>query len=510
MKTIKFSLLCAIAISMQATALFAQTFTVLHAFGNTNDGQSPSAGLTVFGNTLFGTTFQGDNGSGLNLGTIYSISTDGTAYKILYSFSGSDGQEPRTIPVVSGGFIYGATAGGGSYDDGVIFRLRTSGSNNFNILHTFDGGEGGTDPDGGLLLTNGILYGTTRYEGIHYSGTIYSLGINGDGFTNLYAFTSATDSDRDGQLVLSSNMLYGMSATADAFSYGMVYSICTNGSNHTVLHLFSPPDGVIPVGNLVLSGSTLYGTTEVGGSNNWGTVFAIETDGSNYRQLHAFGALLDGQAPGCTLTLSGNVLYGTTFAGGSGGYGTIFSINTDGTGYQILHNFSPIDGTNLRDPLVFLGTNLYGVARQGGLNGLGTLFQLSLPPTNSAPPAAFFNGETPLDGGWFWMDQAGDTNHIFGEFTYSSASFPFIYHLDMGWEYFFDADNAQRGGYFYDFTDGAFFYTEPGLFPYLYDFKANSWMWYDPLTVPTSDGHFYTSNPRWLFNFTTGMWVNSL
>jgi hypothetical protein len=94
---------------------------------------------------------------------------------------------------------------------------------------------------------------------------------------------------------------------------------------------------------------------------------------------------------------------------------------------------------------------------------------------------------------------------VFG--YYNLNNFPYIYHMDMGWEYFVDANNATHGGYFYDFADGVFFYTEPGMFPYLYDFSANTWMYYAPQSG-TPDR--YTSNPRWFYNLSTQSWSNHL
>src|SRR5437660_10846557 len=48
----------------------------------------------------------------------------------------------------------------------------------------------------------------------------------------------------------------------------------------------------------------------------------------------------DGANPYAELILSGNTLYGTTQAGGSSGNGKVFAINTDGTGFTNLHNFT--------------------------------------------------------------------------------------------------------------------------------------------------------------------------
>jgi uncharacterized repeat protein (TIGR03803 family) len=40
-----------------------------------------------------------------------------------------------------------------------------------------------------------------------------------------------------------------------------------------------------------LSGKKLYGTAEQGGPFGYGTVFAVKTDGTGFTNLHAFAAL---------------------------------------------------------------------------------------------------------------------------------------------------------------------------------------------------------------------------
>jgi uncharacterized repeat protein (TIGR03803 family) len=102
---------------------------------------------------------------------------------------------------------------------------------------------------------------------------------------------------------------------------------------------------------LVLSSNRLYGTTGVGGTGGSGTVFAVNTDGTDFAVLHNFSRLLnngrfndEGANPGGGLVLSGNILYGTARHGGSGGVGTIFAMNTDGTGFTVLYTFTEPDG----------------------------------------------------------------------------------------------------------------------------------------------------------------------
>ena len=50
---------------------------------------------------------------------------------------------------------------------------------------------------------------------------------------------------------------------------------------------------------------------------------------------------------------------------------------------------------------------------------------------------------------------------------YSYAYFPYLYHFDIGFVYFDAADDAASGAYLYDFQSGSWWYTAPGLFPYL-------------------------------------------
>ena len=57
--------------------------------------------------------------------------------------------------------------------------------------------------------------------------------------------------------------------------------------------------------------------------------------------LHSFiGGAGDGASPWGSLTLSDSKLYGMTYVGGSSNSGALFGMNTDGTGFGLLHNFA--------------------------------------------------------------------------------------------------------------------------------------------------------------------------
>jgi WD40 repeat protein len=114
---------------------------------------------------------------------------------------------------------------------------------------------------------------------------------------------------------------------------------------------------------------------------------------------------------------------------------------------------------------------------------------------------AFFNGETVLGSFWYYLLFANGTP--FGYYGYL-ANQNFIYHIDLGYEYLFDPNDANHGIFFYDFASNHIFYTSPSTFPGLYDFNLNTWLYYLP---DFNNPGRYSHNPRWFYNFATGMWI---
>ncbi len=275
------------------------------------------------------------------------------------------------------------------------------------VLHTFAGGANdGRAPSGGMTLVGNMFYGTTRYGGAQNRGTIYRMNLDGSGYSILHHFAGGTN-DGDGpqgSLIVAGSTIYGTTFNGGASNFGTVFSMQTSGSNFAVLHTFptGTNDGTFPGSSLVLVGSTLYGVTELGGAANLGTVFKIDTNGTNYATLHQFVAgTSDGHLPFAGLTLSGSTLYGVTAQGGSGGNsGTIFKIDLDGTNFGLLYQFkgpSFGDGYNIEHRLTLVGTTLYGDTNQGGTAGTGTIFKINTNGTGYAVLYSF-EGTTGNDG----------------------------------------------------------------------------------------------------------------
>src|SRR5262249_30986285 len=123
-------------------------------------------------------------------------------------------------------------------------------------------------------------------------------------------------------------------------------------------------------------------TSSVGGSG-FGTVFEINPDGSGYRILHNFDPTAggDGEYPWPGLVIGNDgALYGTADSGGTYNAGVVFKINPDGSGYTILYTFgsNPGDGAHPRSPLVrATDGGLFGTAPFGGDMNYGTIFRLA-------------------------------------------------------------------------------------------------------------------------------------
>lgn len=387
----------------------AQTFTNLHSFTmisspyyTNGDGAAPLANLILSDNVLYGTAQGGGLGAA---GVVFKIHTNGTGCTNVYSFTAtsgspstnSDGKNPQWDRLIlSGNTLYGTAAAGGGSGVGTVFAINTNGTD-FTNLHSFTATSGsfpytnsdGAYPQAGLILSGSTLYGTASQGGSSGKGTVFAVNTDGTGFTNLYSFTAtsgskSTNSDGAGpyaSLILSGNTLYGTAAGGGSSGNGTVFAVNTNGSGFTNLHSFTVAsaypytnsDGVSPYAGLILLSNSLYGTTFYGGSSGWGTLFKVSTDGTGFTNLHSFTALLgsnntnsDGAGPYAGLVLSGNTLYGTAFNGGSSGKGAVFAINTVGTGFTNLYNFA-LSQTNSSG--VF--TNSDGANPSGGLLLLG-------------------------------------------------------------------------------------------------------------------------------------------
>ncbi len=305
-----------------------------------------------------------------------------------------DGAVPFNGVTSSGGLLYGTTAGGGTYADGVVYDISTTGT--FGVLHAFDGADGLGSKSGLTPVGNGSFYGVNEFT-TSGQGNIFSITASGS-FTDWINMPDCTGTENtnstgadpfNAPAVGVDGTLYGIARSGGSTGNGTAYSLTPSGT-YTILHNFGTvdsegnADGTWGIAGLTqdLDGN-LYGVTGYGGADGDGTAFRLTTWGEE-TVIHPFTGS-EGEIPVATMIQDslGN-LYGTAEYGGSGQSGTLFEMTTSGT-VTVLHAFSALsnygvntDGAYPGSALVLGsdGATLYGVTPAGGANTTGVIFSV--------------------------------------------------------------------------------------------------------------------------------------
>lgn len=360
-------------------------WTRLYSFTNGPAGARPYGNIVLSGDTLYcATTTDGGSGNG----TLFAINADGSNPRALASPS-----EMLMGGVLLHGSKFFTTGGSGTAGYGSVVSMNTDGSG-ITTLHNFLSQiTDGAYPQGGLVASGSMLYGATSQGGVGHTdnGTIFATTTNGGSHTILHTFDGsigAGEKNPSASPTVVGSKLFGTVGDGGPGGKGVVYSMDTDGTDYSVVKSFAggTVDGAYPSGPLLISGSTLYGMTSYGGASDEGTIFSISTNGADFTLLHSFAySLTDGVTPVAgSLTLSpiDNKLYGMTGNGGANNGGMIFAVNTDGSDYTNLWDFS-LWGNPQDLVLSDDGTTLYGTTQYGGDNYAGEVFELSVIPEPS-------------------------------------------------------------------------------------------------------------------------------
>jgi uncharacterized repeat protein (TIGR03803 family) len=311
--------------------------SVLYSFAGGNDGSKPEAGLVIDASgNFYGTT---NLGGPADQGTVFKIAPDGTETALHAFTGGSDGGYPQAnLLRDKAGNLFGTAVTGGSGCSGsgcgTIFEVAADGA--FTTLHAFTGGDDGWFPMSGLIADRkGNLYGTADVGGAHGFGTVFRLSQHGT-FKVLYAFAGGNDGaySQAGLIWDSSGNLYGTtrggggSKACGDYGCGTVFKLAPDGTESVLYAFTGAGDGGEPYGGVTADSSgNLYGTTITGGNpQGLGVVFELRSRGM-LKVLHTFEGASDGAWPeaGVALDNSGNV-YGTAYAEGPDGWGTVFRV----------------------------------------------------------------------------------------------------------------------------------------------------------------------------------------
>jgi uncharacterized repeat protein (TIGR03803 family) len=226
----------------------------------------------------------------------------------------------------------------------------------------------------------------------------------------LQRFSGVNGATPQGALVIgAAGALYGTAETGGNFFSGMVFKLVPPAAGQTLwteTHLYDfcatkgCVGGTLPLAGLTPDGTGgFFGTTSVGGAHGNGTVFHLQRPAVGMTRwsltpIYKFCAdhnCEDGGNPAASLLRSrpGSVLYGTTFAGGTHAFGTVFSLTPPATGgtewnYAVIHDFDFADGAGPLGGLIFGSAGeLYGTTSEAGAHGHGTAFVLTPPTADS-------------------------------------------------------------------------------------------------------------------------------
>jgi uncharacterized repeat protein (TIGR03803 family) len=341
------SLLCVLLV-LPGFAQAPEQETGLYQFNSRGGGaENPTGGLlmdqsgNLYGATLSGTVFEfSPNGSG---GWTYkSLCACGTSY----SFG--------SLVMDQSGNLYGSTYFGDVYE----YSPGTSGTWAATLVHSFGVSDQGPSPL--VLDAVGNLYGIFASGGGNGLGYVFELSPATGGtwvLADLHDFNGSdgagsTSSDAGGLIggliMDASGKLYGTtgaggSSTQCASGCGVVFELTNSGGTwtETVLHSFSGTDGMNPDAPLLMDSSGhLYGTTAAGGSGGFGVVFETAFVSGTWQThvIHNFTNVSgDGAFPNSALIMdtAGN-LYGTTDAGGGSTNCTVVADNGCGTAFELL------------------------------------------------------------------------------------------------------------------------------------------------------------------------------
>jgi uncharacterized repeat protein (TIGR03803 family) len=292
-----------------------------------------------------------------------SALADAAKLSVLYTFEVANpntgasqlGSQPDTRPVLGRDHaVYGMTYTGGVNGNGVIYRYDLR-SHEYSVLHTFGALDAnGANEDGanpGVALTRGpddVFYGMASFGGAHGNGTTFKITAAGK-FTVLHTF-SALDSSLHNE------------------------------------------DGANPLRTVVIGDDgNLYGTTRLGGLNTCGPkstgcgVAWVMTRWGSFSVIHQFQAT-EGHAASLLQARDGYFYGCAVWPFAAAGSGVLYRMSPSGHHFEVLYRFTPVDvsgnnadGANCFEPLVEKWPGVfYGTLYAGGPNGNGTVFRYSL------------------------------------------------------------------------------------------------------------------------------------
>lgn len=442
-----------------------QTYTVDYEFQIKARGKYPKCELVSGHNgKYYGTTTEG---GAYGAGVIFSWDSATGDYQEPYDFRFTeDGADSRGGMVLCNGKLYGMTNRGGAHDFGVIYEFDLS-TGSFSKKLDFDSANNGRNPQGSLLLADSVFYGFTFGGGSHDKGVLFTWNPASNQFAKKYDFDSAFGANPVGRLTPFNGKLYAMTQNGGSTNNGIIYEWTPETNVVAKKFDFTNLNGIHPMGHLSLYNNKFYGITNGGGIYQAalqypaGVIFEYNPATNVFTKKKDMAFLVGGPSRAnsgslSSLTLKGNVFWGTT----TSGVGSFFSWNpatnvyTDKAG-----NLAAVQceadrlgtGTKVYGALLASGNLLFGSYADDGGHVAGAIFKFS-PDSNRIADAVhmqYSDGAYPKGS----LTQVGHKLYGFtfqGGRNHSGNIFEFDLHTRKFTERFsfnpFSTGNQTKGG----------------------------------------------------------------
>jgi uncharacterized repeat protein (TIGR03803 family) len=320
----------------------------------------------------------GVNHSGFSAETIFTLPSDGSLGFNLTSVNAH-------YEYISGlDIIIATTRTGGMYGCGTTFEISFRHlPGTINIRKLVDNPCPGIGNNPSVTATTPAADGSLNVFGVSPSGGMAAGAMKPVG--TLFDVRLNADGSID-QSIIKTFMGTGL-GTPPSYPDG-------NNPIGDVVPVPTEPFVIIPMGrgpspkaaNTVSNLFTIYGVTEYGGPAGIGVLYRVSSDGTGFQVLHNFGYEATNAAlPAGGLILVNDTLYGVTSS-------KIYSINTNGSNFKVFAGFNL---TGAAGVLYWAGDTFYGTTWQGLGNSQGTVYSVK---TNGTGYQVLYNF-SPLSAG---------------------------------------------------------------------------------------------------------------
>ncbi|HNS12862.1 MAG TPA: T9SS type A sorting domain-containing protein [Bacteroidia bacterium] len=163
----------------------------------------------------------------------------------------------------------------------------------------------------------------------------------------------------------------------------------------------------------------LWGMTRGGGAYNGGTIFKVNGDGSGLQIIYSFDSLT-GAWPTGNMVFQDGKLYGVTTGGGMWNRGGLFSFDPANLHYSALYDFDLNSGYQNLGSLCAASNNvIYGMNSFGGIDLKGTVFRYDINNSYFSLVHEFISS----DGYWVTDNLLEASNHFLYGLTAFGGNF---------------------------------------------------------------------------------------